>query len=1044
MNVHRSNRVEVLAARLVDVLAAPLDDPMAPDVVVVHSRGMERWLGFRIADRLPICAHTRWPTPARFVHDCFDAVLGAGSVDLEGWSHERLTWAVAAALPGLLGRPAFDAVRAYVGGAPDVAIERKPMLLAREVARAFAGYVRYRPEMVCAWDRGEGDDWQALLWRAVGERAVAPHLADVARRFAARMDRPERPDALPTRACLFGLTTLPPIYVDALRALGRHVDVHLFALTPSVADGRHPLYASCGRLFSDLRAPLTDRTQLRDAFEAPPDTGSMLSGLHADILAGGLRPRPAIPGDASVQVHACHGAMRQVEVLRDVLVHAFDTIEGLEPRDVLVMTPDIDTYAPLVHAVFADEAEGVLRMPFRVADRAMRHHNQVAEALLTMLGLVGGRVEASVVLDLLALEPVRRRFGLLPEDLPQLRQWVADSGVRWGIDGAHRAAQGQLDGADNTWRAGLDRLLLGRAMVGDGVHLFGDTLPYDGVQGRDTLMMGRLLDYAETLFERIRALAAPRSMAEWAGALAVTVDALFARRDPDAWQHIQLREVLAEMADDAASAGADAPVSLDALRVVLEARLDDRSAPTGFLSGAVTFCELVPMRSIPFRVVCLLGMDDGAFPRSATRPGFDLVDRARQPGDRSRRDDDRALFLEALLAARDRLVVTYTGRDIHDDKPLAPAVPVGELVDVLVDTFGVARDDLVCAHPLQPFSPRNFGPEPRSYDQGALRAARALCEPVRREVPPLVSGPLPPPEPAPVDVDRLCDFLQSPAKTLLGRRLGLWYRRDEDPVSDARPLELFGLDQWKVGQALLELRVRDPDADVYDAFRVSGMLPPGPPGREAFQLADRRVGSLLTAIRAARAGPAGRPIDVDFEVPAGCFAEGVGAVRVVGRVGDLFGDRRVTHQYSKLKPKHRLALWVRHLVLHVTAGPGESHLVGRPQRGDGAATARLQALPLEGARACLVDLLALYLRGQREAMPFFPSTSRAWLERRVKPGAVPTAMLGLWMAEDRDAYVDRVFGLGDTPPWASPRYREDFVGLAERIWRPVLKAEGRG
>ena len=229
MNVYRSNRVEVLAARLVDVVAMPLTDPMAPDVVVVHSRGMERWLGFRIADRLPICAHTEWPTPARFVHDCFDTVLGEGSVDLEGWSHQRLTWAVAAALPALLPNPAFESVRAYVGG-DAAALERKPMLLAREIARAFARYVRYRPEMVCAWDQNEGDDWQAQLWRAVGARARAPHLADVARRFAERMASPDRPAGLPTRVCLFGLTTLPPIYVDALRALGRYVEVHLFEI----------------------------------------------------------------------------------------------------------------------------------------------------------------------------------------------------------------------------------------------------------------------------------------------------------------------------------------------------------------------------------------------------------------------------------------------------------------------------------------------------------------------------------------------------------------------------------------------------------------------------------------------------------------------------------------------------------------------------------------------------------------------------------------------------------------------------------------------
>ena len=1030
MIVHRSDRVEVLAERLTDLTQTPPADPLAPEIVVVDSRGMARWLGFRLAQRLPVCAHFEWPSPGRFLYDCFEAVLGPDAVDFAGWSADRLLWAVAQTLPTLTGRPDFAHLAAYLGG--DAPGARKPVLLAREIGRAFARYVRYRPDLLRAWDDGAGDGWQPALWRALPNHDAGAHLARVADRFAARVGHATA--ALPARVSLFGLTTLPPLYTEALRALGRHVPVHIFALTPTLATEAHPLYASNGRLFMDLGASLADAQTLHDDF-AEPDATTLLGALQADLVAGRVRPH-VLGADGSVQIHACHGPMRQVEVLRDALVSAFDALPDLQPRDVLVMTPDIDTYAPLVHAVFADETPGVPPMPFRVADRAARHGNLVGEALLATLALVGGRAEASTVTDLLATGPVHRRFGVDPDDLPRVRGWIADCGIHWGIDADHRAAWGQPPDATHTWRAGTDRMLLGRAMAGDWLHLYGGTLPYDDVQGRDTLVLGRVVDFLETLFERLRAMADPRPMAEWSGALTTTLDALFASGDTDASQHVQLREIITQMVRDAAAVGADLPVSVDAISALIAARLDDRGAPTGFLSGAMTFCELVPMRSIPFRVIALVGMDDGAFPRSATRPGFDLVDREPRAGDRSRRDDDRALFLEAVLAARDRLLVTYTGRDIHGNRTKAPAVPIGELIDVLAATFpGV---ELRREHPLQAFSPRNFDAAgPRSYDRGALRAAAALSSSRREPPAAFFAEPLPPPEPAPIDLDLLCRFFEGPARALLGRRLGLWYRSDEDPISDARPLDLDGLARWKLGDTLLGLRLKHPGLNAFEAMMASGLLPPGPPGREAYDRAERTVGNLVESIERARAGAAFHPIDVDLEIPS----DGA-PVRLIGRVDHLYPGGRVHHQFSRVQPKHLVSWWVRHVVLHVAAGPGSSILLGRPSRGEGVRTERLGPIPLEAARTCLLDLLSLYAEGQRTALPFFPATSRAWMSRLPDRAAAAQAARAAWYRE-RDAYYDRAFGLGDTPPPASAALREDFATLARRIWTPFDRARGR-
>ncbi len=305
---------------------------------------------------------------------------------------------------------------------------------------------------------------------------------------------------------------------------------------------------------------------------------------------------------------------------------------------------------------------------------------------------------------------------------------------------------------------------------------------------------------------------------------------------------------------------------------------------------------------------------------------------------------------------------------------------------------------------------------------------------------------LPPVDPAPIEIDRLCAFLQGPVKALLGRRIGLWLRDDEDPVRDERPLDLDGLEQWRVGDGLLNLLLRDqgatPQPQVFQAFRVSGQLPPGPPGQELFVRIEGKVRAVLDRVLAVRAGSGFPPIDVDLVVPGACFGADAPDVRLVGRIADLYPGGRVHHQYSRVQAKHVLAAWVRHLVLHIHTGAGgESFIVGRPDRGNGVRLARLGPLPVAEAQDNLVRLLQLYQAGQRAALPFFPASSRAWMEKRANADAARRAVENAW-SNDRDAYVDRAFGLGETTPLSST-LRAGFIELAERVWSPVFAAEAR-
>ena len=454
--------------------------------------------------------------------------------------------------------------------------------------------------------------------------------------------------------------------------------------------------------------------------------------------------------DRSVQVHACHGRARQVEVLRDAILHLLDEDPTLEPRDVIVMCPDIETFAPLIQATFGagevfeddDELEALpadVRPPdlrVRLADRALRQTNPVLGVIGRLLDLVDERLTASQVLDFADHEPVRRRFGLDDDDLARIEDWVAASGIRWGLDAAHRAPF-KLDAlAAGTWRAGLDRLLVGVTMTEEEQRLFDDVLPLDDVDSGAIDVAGRFAELVDRLQLALDALNQPKTIDAWAEAIAGAADALTTTSERDAWQRAELDRILGDVADEAAGSGSATSLVPAEIRALLSERLKGRPTRANFRTGHLTICTLMPMRSVPHRVVCLLGLDDGVFPRKSPRDGDDLMLADPHVGDRDARTEDRQLLLDALLAATDQLIVTYTGNDERTNLVRPPAVPIGELLDVVDRTVrtdeGRARERVEVRHPLQPFDPKNFTvgelmPERAwSFDPVTLHGAEAL------------------------------------------------------------------------------------------------------------------------------------------------------------------------------------------------------------------------------------------------------------------------------------------------------------------------------
>jgi exodeoxyribonuclease V gamma subunit len=1077
LHVHRAERADALVDALGALLADPLPDPFAREVVAVPTRGMERWLSQRMSAGLGatpgradgVCANVEFPPPGRLIADAVATASGIDP-DADPWRPERAVWPLLEIVDASLREPWLKPLADHLGDDPDRRARRFASV--RHIAELYDRYALYRPEMLEAWARGEAagpgmpggpaagedDHWQAELWRRLRARLSVPGPAERTQTACSALRADGTLVDLPERLALFGLTRLPAGHLRVLGALAEHRDVHLFLL--------HPSPAQWERL--EDHPPVTRRTDVERRATNPllaswghdsRELQLVLGGEHADHLHPVARRDDTLLArvqhdvredqrndhrpDRSIQVHSCHGRARQVEVLRDAILHRLADDPALEPRDVIVMCPDIETFAPLIQATFGagdDEVEEVEGAPpdlrVRLADRSLRQTNPVLGVIARLIELAGERLTASQVLDLADREPVRRRFRLDDEDIARLEEWVRASGIRWGLDAAHRAPFKLEKLPSGTWKTGLDRLLLGVTMSEDDQRLFEKVLPLDDVESGAIDLAGRFAELIDRLHAAVDSLTRPKPVDEWAAALAAAADALTATPPRDAWQRAELQRLLDDVVGEAA--GTTATLALSELRTLLADRLKGRPTRANFRTGHLTICTLVPMRSVPHRVVCLLGLDDGVFPRKTPRDGDDLLLDEPHIGERDARTEDRQLLLDALMAATDRLIITYTGNDERTNLGKPPAVPVGELLDL------VGREGVVVRHPLQPFDQRNFEPGALvpdvswSFDRVTLRGARALSG--ERTAPGgFLADPLPPLDGEIVELDDLVYFVARPVRAFLRKRLGIGVGDYTTEVEDALPIELTGLAKWKVGERLLQARLAGTERRAAILAEIArGELAPGQLGLPQVREIEPVVDEIV-----ARA-PEGTATSVDVRVP---LPDG----RVLtGTVAGVVDGVLRTVTYSRVNPRHRISAWVRLLAVQA-AYPGrafESVVVGRGR--DDVATARVSGLDGPLALDYLAMLVDLYDRGMREPAPLYCLTSAAyaagedprklWESGRF-PGeeAEPEHVLVLGARTFDDVLAE---GARTDEAWDMDETRR-FGRWALRLWDPLLRHEQR-
>ncbi|MFP4445769.1 MAG: exodeoxyribonuclease V subunit gamma, partial [Desulfosudaceae bacterium] len=967
----------------------------------------------------------------------------------------------------------------------------KRFQLAEQVAAVLERYLILRPDMIRAWDAGRdaivdefpAQRWQPQLWRRI--QAELP--PEAGRRHPAalheRLRRHPGPlPGLPQRLTVFGMSTLAPFYIDILLRLSCQIAVDIFYLNPcreywEYAYSRkellrqkepHPaadtidldvgnsLLASLGpsgREFFSLLLNTVEDTG-REIF-VDPGTDSLLGAVQADILnlvdAAGRPPAVVSPADESIQIHACHTPMREVEVLHDQLLALFDRHPAMHPRDIVVMMPDVSRYAPLVRAVFDSPEDPARRIPYSIADSSLAAVNTTAAPLLRIVDISRQRYRASDVIDILETAMIRRRFGISETDLDLVKSWVAEAGIRWGIDGPYRESLGLPGFHENTWEFGLERLLLGYPFPAEegqlqSDFLFAGILPAGSVEGAEARLLGAFVHFVKTLIAAGRSVEQARPAEQWRSFWNRLLDDFFApATEAEENDVLEIRDILARQAAfDEVVPGSGESLSPAVGRYYLEKLLSGTPRGTGFLSAGVTFGTLLPMRSIPFSVVCLLGMNDGDYPRLTRQPGFDLVDKRGRPGDFSKRNEDRYLFLESLLSARKKLMISYVGQDIHDNSVMPPSVLVNELLDYIRNGF-VAEDGgdpvgrLLVRHPLQPFSARYFSAEPRlfSYSRHNCRAAAAGHSPAA-ERPPFCEAVLPPAgeaEPLRPTLADLSDFFRNPPAFLLKNRLQLRLApEDNGRPPDREPFGTDALERYDLRQRLLEeyLRGRD-EAAVRQVFAAAGRLPHGTPGEIQWQSLHREVDDFAAVVRQLTGGEALPPREI-------VFSPEETMLRLSGVLSRIYPSGQVFFRCARIKAADLVQAWIFHLAGNALDDPpagGHTWLAGW----DG--IVRLEPLPADSARDGLGQLADLFRQGWQFPLPFFPQSALAFAEKADADGAAGEAAaryqwLPGWFhaGESEDPYIRRCFKR-DMPADAA------FQEIARNVFSPLLAAMTR-
>jgi len=1007
--LHTSNRIESLAERLVEVsLQQPLPGLLEQETVMTLNPGMARWLRFEISQKLGVSFAWDFPFPGKLFQQLLSG-LDPRHLETGLFDENLARWELFDLLEQLEDRPDFALLKRYCepGGS-------RRLQLASKLAWLFDQYLLYRPDAITDWESGKnGDHWQAEIWRRLVKRLFPDkrrpaHIARIWRDLSASHPDHLKPDTedWPSRISVFGVSSLPPLYLDALDVVARFRPVHIYLLQPSdlywadlkskkqiARASQRKTLSSSGDDFSidessfDLGNPLLpsfgqqgqafldlvlDKDPIHDdgAF-CEPDPSTQLGCMQADLFLLENRSADATPQhpfpkfDGTLQIHRSVGARREVESLWDYLVDHFSLNPGASASDILVMAPDIQDYAGHIDSVFSNNDESAPSIPYSIADQTGPQESSFISGAIEFLELARKRATALELIELLRHPITQIAFGFFESDIERIEYWIRETRVVWGWDQAHRAQFSAFPTDRNTWQEFRTRLSAGFAFRESELLLPGDVSPYCEIEGESVELAGKLLELVGVLEELHHDSRRSETIAFWNQRLCAVLDRLRPSEEVELNRFYSAIEAIQESLPEESQVIASGQ---EAMSCAVKA-LENAAPASGYLSGRVTFCSLKPMRSIPAKVVCLLGMDNDAFPRKSVRAPFDLLTQSPRRGDRNTREEDKQFFLETLLSARDRLFISYKGLSPVSETVREPSIVVSELIDYLEKADPkVKRSDRIVTHRRQPYDPEYFSKK-ELFTYSKERAEncqtflnRAVLNEEKADPFPIESA-LPESERIDVPLHSFIAFFKNPQSYFVKNVIGARFIDPEEAPTEYDPLQQDPLDKYRLRERFAEAIQNNLPIDAIEPSLIASLklLPPGYMERLSYEkLKEQAV--RVESSRAEIASPIPSEIvPIDLEC---------GPCRISGHLtrGRMEDQQFFLHP-GKWKAKAYIDIWIQHLLTNTTQPAlTTAHSLQEPDK-------PIKFLPLEDARSILESLSTLYLHGLQQPIPFFPQLS---------------------------------------------------------------------
>jgi exodeoxyribonuclease V gamma subunit len=1066
--LHTSNRYEILRAELLAQLIVAPPDPFMAQELIVPSAGVQRDVTLALARQCGVAAGVNFSFLALWLWRRIARLLPQVALD-SPFAPERACWRIDRILQDAAFVAAAPPLRNYLDRA-DALMRHE---LAEKIASLFAAYIVYRPDYLEAWRAGKrvlpapsparaDEIWQAALWRRfvaelnVGDtHPAAAFFAALAAMQAASQDAAQAA-GIASSVQVFCPVTLPPVYLDMLLKLAAWTDIHLYLLNPcreywtelvtarqaaraseqdDYLDTRHPLLADWGRQSQAFAAMMLEYAEGRavettcfaSAEESLPagQRPTLLARFQDSILDLSLPEAGAwslAKTDRSVEIHVAHSLMRQMEILRDQLRAAFEHDPGLSPSEVLVALPDLEAALPLIEAIFGEAGQGGI--PYVVTGQKATRENPVARLLLALmeLALPPARLSASQVFALLQEPLAMAALELTADDLAQLLAALQTAGARWGLGHAR-----------HSWRDALARLFLGYALPAPEVasaQVFADILPAGNLSGSRAFLLGALWLFIERLEKLAALLARPQTAAGWRAL----------------WQDelaFWLNDGKLAPADRAARTSVLSAIDLlcSDMAVTEETRIDPvvacaaletalaAVAPGGIPAGCVTFTALSSLRQLPYRMICLLGLDESAFPQPGRALEFDLMLLENRPGDRQQRFDERNLFLDLVLAARDRLYLSYTGKHQRDDSPLPPSLLLAQLLEFCCRATGCPPERLQLQHPLQAFSPDYFSLAHKrdarltSFNQEYASAWQSRASGIQ-EASPFFPDALAATPTEQTTLAQMQTFFRHPARALLQEGLRLVLPNAAEEADDIEPLTAEPLPRYALMQRLLPAALTGEDTAALRRRAMSGVEYPG--GAWGEILVEREIHTLVAYVEKLA------PLRLAYGLSTNAFLDFALEVENCMLSGVLRGFAPESScgllrcRCAGVKPMDYLEAWLEHLCLNAWAREN-----GRaaPQTCHVALDIVFVFSPVEEAHALLADWLAAWRQGQTTPLPFYPRTAWTWLTEN------EGAARGIWQGSE---YDERQPEKDDWWKLALRGRRDDPLGAEFAHWQARL------